>query len=60
MLVGADTGPADAPQAFADAIRKVAGMTFGDLRASALERFSFEQMAERSLAVYRELARLLF
>ena len=60
VLVGADTVPANAPQAFADAIRKVAGMTFGDLRASALERFSFEQMAERSLAVYRELARLLF
>ncbi len=60
VLVGADIGPTDAPQAFADAIRKVAGMTFGDLRASALERFSFEQMAERSLAVYRELARLLF
>ena len=58
VLVGADIGPTDAPQAFADAIRKVAGMTFGDLRASALERFSFEQMAERSLAVYRELARL--
>jgi len=60
VLVGADVGPAEAPQAFADAIRTVAGMTFGDLRASALERFSFDTMAARSLAVYRELARLLF
>ena len=59
VLVGADVGAAEAPRAFADAICKVAGMTFGDLRASALERFSFERMASRSLAVYRELAMLL-
>ena len=40
---------------FAAAIRKVAGMKFGDLRTEALERFSFDKMVERSLAVYREL-----
>ena len=41
---------------FAAAIAKVSGMSFGDLRGEALERFSFEKMIERSLAVYRELA----
>ena len=40
---------------FATAIEKVAGMRFGDLRKDALGRFSFETMAERTLAVYREL-----
>ena len=59
VLVGADVGAAKAPRAFADAIRKVSAMKFGDLRASALERFSFAKMAERSLAVYRELGSLL-
>ena len=42
---------------FAAAIRKVAGMTFGDLRSDALERFSFEKMVEQSLAVYKELVK---
>jgi glycosyltransferase involved in cell wall biosynthesis len=41
---------------FAAAIRKVSQMRFGDLRKEALERFSFDRMIERSLAVYRELA----
>lgn len=41
---------------FAGAIEKVSRMSFGDLRAQALERFSFEKMIESSLAVYRELA----
>jgi hypothetical protein len=31
-------------------------MAFGDLRADALERFSFRRMASLSLDVYRELA----
>lgn len=54
VLVGES---ADYPAAFAEAIGRVAGMRFGDLRASALERFSFDRMVERSLAVYRELAK---
>lgn len=41
---------------FATAIKKVSQTAFGDLRSAALERFSFEKMIERSLAVYRELA----
>ena len=41
---------------FAAAIEKVSRMSFGDLRREALERFSFEKMVERSLAVYRELS----
>lgn len=45
----------DYPAAFAEAIRKVAGMRFGDLREEALERFSFDRMVESSLAVYKEL-----
>lgn len=40
---------------FAEAIVKVARMQFGDLRKDALERFSFDLMIDRSLAVYREL-----
>lgn len=41
---------------FASAIRKVSQMSFGDLRRDALERFSFEKMIARSIALYRELA----
>ena len=41
---------------FAEAIEKVSRITFGDLRKDALERFSFAKMAERTLAIYRELA----
>ena len=41
---------------FAAAIEKVSRMEFGNLREEALARFSFEEMIERSLAVYRELA----
>ncbi len=39
---------------FAEAIEKVSQMTFVNLRKDALERFSFEAMAERTLDVYRE------
>lgn len=49
VLVQDETG-------FAAAIEKVSRMRFGNLREEALERFSFEKMIERSLAVYRELA----
>ena len=49
VLVQDETG-------FVAAIEKVSRMRFGNLRGEALERFSFEKMIERSLAVYRELA----
>lgn len=39
---------------FAEAISKVSRTTFKDLRKNALEKFSFERMAARSLAVYGE------
>ena len=44
---------------FADAILKVSGMRFdaADLRRSALERFSFAKMVERSLSVYKEVVK---
>lgn len=45
---------ADWPSLFADAVEKCASMRFGDLRASALERFSFGRMAAGTLAAYRE------
>jgi hypothetical protein len=54
--------PADTPhgeaevEAFADAISRVSGMEFVDLRAAALEKFSFDRMIERSMSVYKELA----
>ncbi len=53
--------PADVPHgeaevaAFAKAIRRVAHMKFGDLRSAALEKFSFELMARRTIAAYEEL-----
>ena len=44
---------------FADAILEVSGKTFDPaaLRQSALERFSFDKMVERSLSVYMELCK---
>lgn len=48
---------ADYAAAFAAAIEKVSNMTFGDLRAEALERFSFGKMAEQSLSVYKEVTK---
>lgn len=57
-LVAADTPHGEAEtEAFADAVIRVSKMKFGDLRAAALEKFSFDLMIERSLSVYRELAR---
>jgi glycosyltransferase involved in cell wall biosynthesis len=55
VLVHGDDG-ADWPALFADALERCAGLEFGDLRADALERFSFEKMAASTLAVYREAA----
>ena len=55
--------PADVPHgeaevaAFAKAIRRVAQMKFGDLRSAALDKFSFELMARRTIAAYEELLR---
>lgn len=55
-LVPAETPPGSREiKAFADAIIKVSGMKFGDLRAAALEKFSFDLMIERTMRVYREL-----
>ena len=45
-------------QEFASAIRRVSETTFGDLRTEALQRFSYSEMAEKTLSVYREVAKL--
>lgn len=55
VLVKGD-GEIPAEDEFADAIRRVSEMKFSGLRRSALERFAFDSMLEKSLAVYRELA----
>lgn len=52
LVKGGDA--ADWPVLFAEAIERVGSMKFGDLRAGALERFSFDKMAAASLDVYRE------
>jgi glycosyltransferase involved in cell wall biosynthesis len=54
VLVQDDGRPPE--EGFAEAIAKIPEMAFGDLRADALERFSFRRMASLSLDVYRELA----
>ena len=40
---------------FAGAITKALARDFGDLRTPALEKFSFDRMVARALAVYREM-----
>ena len=45
--------------AFAEALVRVSKMTFGDLRAAALEKFSFDLMIARTRRVYEELATVL-
>ena len=50
-------GAAERAVPFANAIRSVLKLPKRDLRTAALEKFSFEKMAEKSLAVYRELSR---
>ena len=41
--------------AFAEALVRVSKMSFGDLRAAALEKFSFDRMIARTRCVYEEL-----
>ena len=41
--------------AFAEALVRVSKMSFGDLRAAALEKFSFDRMIARTRRVYEEL-----
>ncbi len=53
---GALVDPAAGVEGFAAALVRVAHGTFGDLRTPALEKFSFERMAQSSLSVYREVA----
>ena len=43
------------PEEFASAIEKAATAGYRDIRANALEKFSFERMASDSLKVYEEL-----
>lgn len=53
--------PADTPhgeaevEAFASAILRVSAMKLGDLRAAALEKFSFDRMIDLTRKVYQEL-----
>jgi glycosyltransferase involved in cell wall biosynthesis len=56
VLVPCD-GSVPVEDEFAAAVEKVAEMKFSGLRESALERFSFDAMLEKSLDVYRELSR---
>ena len=55
VLIPVDTphGAAEVA-AFSDALLRVAKMEFGDIRAAALEKFSFERMIERTKAAYLE------
>ena len=56
-LVPADTPSGEAEvRPFAAAILRVSTMKFGDIRAAALEKFSFDRMIESSKRVYLELA----
>ena len=43
------------PEAFADALARALRADFGDIRTSALGKFSFARMAAASLAVYEEV-----
>ena len=52
-----DATPEEMSIKFANAIRFVAHSEFKDLRKNALEKFSFDCMAEKSLAVYNEFAK---
>ena len=46
---------ADMAPAFAAALLRVRSMRLGDLRAAALEKFSFDKMISRTVAAYEEL-----
>lgn len=52
-----DATPEEMSIKFANAIRFVAHSEFKDLRKNALEKFSFDRMVEKSLAVYNEFAK---
>ena len=52
---GALVDPSSGAEGFAAALTRVARMEFGDLRAPAIEKFSFEKMASKSLAAYSEI-----
>lgn len=53
---GALVDPKSGAEGFAAAIVRVSKVRFGDLRKPALEKFSFEKMAEATLSAYRELS----
>lgn len=58
-LVPADVERGDGEvKAFAEAILRVSRMSFGDLRAAALEKFSFDRMIDRTMSVYRECRKI--
>ena len=50
-------GEGDYPVLFAEAIKKVSRMTFGDLRKDALSRFSFDKMANLAISAYKEVVK---
>ena len=55
-FVPADTPSGEAEvEAFASAILRVSAMRLGDLRADALEKFSFDRMIESTRNAYLEL-----
>lgn len=58
VLVSADVSHdvEEESAAFAEAITRVSGMSFGDLRSPALEKFSFDLMIDRTMRTYMELA----
>ncbi len=58
VLVPADVPAGDEADAFARAILKVSRMKFGDLRAPALAKFSFDLMVSRTMGVYEEVEKL--
>ena len=56
VLVPAGTAHGEAEvEAFAKALLRVSGMKFGDLRAAALDKFSFERMIRSTKDAYLEL-----
>ena len=56
VLVPAGTAHGEAEvEAFAKALLRVSGMEFGDLRAAALDKFSFERMIRSTKDAYLEL-----
>lgn len=54
--IGEEDVPDTLAEKFAAALMRVRTMKFGDLRKSALEKFSFDIMVSRTVSVYTELA----